>query len=121
MTAHNENPWEHPEIRLANQTQYTLGYIVSLVLLGASLLLVLYRAEAPLVLDAIVSVIAFITVAVQLILLFHLDFSETQRWNSLTLMMNVPLLILSVGLTLWMFSQLYGHVMSSAMPGMNMR
>ena len=52
----------------------------------------------------------------QLVLLFHLDFSETQRWNSLTLMLNVPLLILSVGLTSWMFRELYTHVMS---PGMD--
>ena len=120
MTVHNDNPWEHPEIRLASQTQYTAGYLLSLVLLGASLLLVLYHAQVPIVLDAIVSVIAFITVAVQLILLFHLDFSETQRWNTLTLMMNVPLLILSLGLTVWMFNELYGHVMSTGMPGMRM-
>ena len=120
MTVHNEHPWEHPEIKLANQAQYILGFVLSVSLLGASLLLVLNHVETPAGLIATVSVIAFLTVAVQLILLFHLDFSETQRWNTLTLMMNVPLLILSVGLTMWMFSELYSHVMSTGMPGMHM-
>jgi cytochrome o ubiquinol oxidase operon protein cyoD len=121
MTVHNEHPWEHPEIKLANQAQYVWGFALSLALLGVSLLLVLNHAETPSGLIATVSVIAFLATAVKLILLFHLDFSETQRWNTITLMMNVPLLILSVGLTMWMFSELYSHVMSTGMPGMPMR
>ncbi len=115
MAVDNQEPWEHPEIKLANEGQYIIGYLASLALLGLSLLLVVTHAATPAILLLLIAGIALITVMAQLILLFHLDFSETQRWNSLTLMLNVPLLILSVGLTSWMFRALYTHVMS---PGM---
>ena len=115
MTADNTKPWENPEIRLASGPQYLAGYVISLFLMGISLLLVLDHSESSAAILSTVTLIAFVSVGAQLILLFHLDFSETQRWNTITLMMNVPLLILSVGLTLWMFSHLYGRVMAPAM------
>ncbi len=115
MPVDHLEPWEHPEVKLANERQYVLGYVVSIALLGASLLLVRTHAVSPVITISIISVVALLTVMAQLILLFHLDFSETQRWNSLTLMLNVPLLILSVGLTSWMFRELYVHVMAPAM------
>lgn len=115
MAVDNRKPWEHPEIRLATETQYFLGFVISLALLGLSLFLVTTHAATAVTLLLMISVIALLTVMAQLIFLFHLDFSETQRWNSLTLMLNVPLLILSVGLTSWMFHALYTHVMAPAM------
>ena len=115
MAVDNRRPWEHPEVRLASETRYFIGYVASLALLGLSLFLVITHAATAVTLLSVISFIAFVTIVVQLIFLFHLDFSETQRWNSLTLMLNVPLLILSVGLTSWMFRALYTHVMA---PGM---
>ena len=115
MGVDNRNPWEHPEIRLASMAQYVIGYVLSLALLGGALILVMRHGETPVVLLGMVSVLCFLTVVTQLALLFHLDFSETQRWNTLTLMLNVPLLILSVGLTLWMFGQLYSHIMAPSL------
>lgn len=112
MAVDNRASWEHPEIKLANEIQYIVGYVASLALLGLSVFLVTTHAATASTLLAVISVIAFLTIAVQLIFLFHLDFSETQHWNSLTLILNVPLLILSVGLTSWMFHQLYTHVMA---------
>ena len=107
----NEQPWEHPEIKLANRGQYIAAYVVTVGLLGIALLLVRTHALSSTNLVATISVIAFVTIMAKLILQFHLDFSETQRWNSLTLILNVPLLILSVGLTSWMFQKLYENVM----------
>ena len=110
-----DNARDHQEVKIYKSLQYVAGYVISLFLLGISLLLVLDHTESEATLLATVSCIAFVTIIAQLVLLFHLDFSETQRWNTLTLMMNVPLLILSVGLTLWMFSHLYLRVMAPAM------
>ena len=115
MAFDNRRPWEHPEVRLANETRYLIGYVASLALLGLSLFLVITHAVSATTLLLAISAIAFVTIVVQLIFLFHLDFSETQRWDTLTLLLNVPLLILSVGLTSWMFRALYTHVM---LPGM---
>ena len=118
MGIDNRRPWEHPEIKGASEIQYVVGYLVSLALLGLSLFLVAGHEATSIVLISAISFISILTVMAQLILLFHLDFSEAQRWNSLTLMLNVPLLILSVGLTSIMFHQLYTHVMQ---PGMTAR
>lgn len=118
MGIDNRKPWEHPEIKGASELQYVIGYVLSLALLGLSLILVRDHAGTAVVLISVISFISIVTVMLQLILLFHLDFSEAQRWNSLTLILNVPLLILSVGLTSIMFHQLYTHVME---PGMMVR
>ncbi len=115
MGIDNRKPWEHPEIRGASDLQYVVGYVLSLALLGLSLFLVRTHAGTAVVLISVISFISVLTVMAQLILLFHLDFSEAQRWNSLTLMLNVPLLILSVGLTSIMFHELYVHVMAPSM------
>ena len=111
MDFDNTKPWEHPEIRLSSATKYFTGYVVTLALLGISLLLVQQHAMTAFNLLATISVIAFLTTIAKLVFLFHLDFSETQRWNTLTLVLNVPLLILSVGLTSWMFQVLFRRVM----------
>jgi heme/copper-type cytochrome/quinol oxidase subunit 4 len=121
MTHDNRRPWDHPEIALANGVQYLAGFVVSLGLLGVGLFLVGAHAFPPATLLASVACLAILTVVAQLILLFHLDFSETQRWNTLSLILNVPLLALSVGLTLWMFRELAVHVMPAmGMHGMTM-
>ena len=111
MDFDNTKPWEHPEIRLSSASKYFTGYVVTLALLGISLLLVQQHAMTAFNLLATISVIAFLTTIAKLVFLFHLDFSETQRWNTLTLVLNVPLLILSVGLTSWMFQVLFRRVM----------
>ena len=111
MRVDNTKPWEHPEVALSSGSKYLTGYVVTLALLGVSLLLVLNHAMSAFNLLATISVLAFLTTIAKLVFLFHLDFSETQRWNTLTLMLNVPLLILSVGLTSWMFRVLYERVM----------
>ena len=111
MSVDNARPWQHPEIRLSNGRTYVIGYVVTLALLGLSLLLVRTHAFSTFNLLASITVLAVLTTIAKLVLLFHLDFSETQRWNTLTLMLNVPLLILSVGLTSWMFHVLYQRVM----------
>jgi cytochrome o ubiquinol oxidase operon protein cyoD len=111
MGVDNSRPWEHPEIALSSTGRYAAGYVVTMALMGLALILVRTHAMTTFNLLATISVLALLTVLAKLILLFHLDLSETQRWNTLTLVLNVPLLILSVGLTSWMFSVLFKRVM----------
>lgn len=111
MSTDNSRPSRHPEIAYSNGRSYLIGYVLTLGLLGISLLLVQSHAMSAFNLMASISVLAFLTTVAKLIFLFHLDFSEAQRWNTLTLMLNVPLLILSIGLTAWMFQTLYERVM----------
>ena len=111
MGVDNSRPWEHPEINQSSAPRYVLGYVVTLALCTVSLLLVQQHAMSAFNLLSAISCVALLTTIAKLVLLFHLNFSETQRWNTLTLMLNVPLLILSVGLSSWMFSVLYQRVM----------
>ena len=111
MTVDNTRPSEHPEIAYSNSRSYIVGYVLTLALLGLSLVLVQTHSMSAFNLMASISVLAFLTTVAKLIFLFHLNFSESQRWNTLTLMLNVPLLILSIGLTAWMFQKLYERVM----------
>ena len=113
---HPLRPWEHPEIASSHRGQYLLGYVLSVVLMGVSLLLVVEHALSPWALLLAIAAIAAVTLVAQLRLLFHLDFSEHQRWNTATLLLNIPLLILSIGLTAWMFRTLYLRVMVPDMP-----
>jgi cytochrome o ubiquinol oxidase subunit IV len=106
-----QNPWEHPEIKLSSGPKYIIGFVLTLALLGLSLVLVQTHALSAFDLLATISFLAFLTTIAKLVFLFHLDFSETQRWNTVTLMLNVPLLILSIGLTAWMFRVLFERVM----------
>ena len=113
--AHNEQPWEHPEIRLASAGQYLIGYVMTVALFGIGTFLVVQHVLTPVELFFSLCMIAMIAVVTQLTLLFHLDFSETQLWNTMTLVLNVPLLILSIGLTAWMFQGLYDRLMGMPM------
>ena len=111
MSVPIRRPGDHPEIALSSLRMYSAGFVVTTGLLGLSYLLVETRALDSIDAIAVISFIALLTTIAKLVFLFHLDFSETQRWNTLTLMLNVPLLILSVGLTAWMFQTLYTRVM----------
>ena len=111
MSVRIRRPGEHPEIALSSLTQYAIGYVVTTLLLGLSYYLVVNHVMDYMDLMASVAFIAMLVTIAKLVFLFHLDFSETQRWNTLTLMLNVPLLILSIGLTAWMFAVLYERVM----------
>ncbi|MBE7210368.1 MAG: hypothetical protein INR65_05065 [Gluconacetobacter diazotrophicus] len=106
------HPWEHPEIASAHRGSYIAGYVLSVVLMGVSLLLVVNHVMPAVWLLLVIAAIAAVTLLAQLRLLFHLDLSEHQLWNTLTLALNVPLLILSIGLTAWMFRTLYIQVMT---------
>lgn len=111
MSVRIRRPGDHPEIALSSLRQYAIGFVVTTALLGLSYLLVGTHTMDATDTIAAISFIALLTTIAKLVFLFHLDFSETQRWNTLTLMLNVPLLILSVGLTAWMFQTLYDRVM----------
>ena len=117
MEVSNKRPREHPEVSLASEVRYIAGFAITVALMGLSLILVRSHALSPTLLLLAIAGIAALAVLAQLVLLFHLDFSEVQIWNTLTLALNVPLLILSIGLTAWMFRTLYLQVMMPALTG----
>lgn len=112
-----EHPLQHPEVQAANGRSYVFGFLVSIVLMTLSLGLVTDHTLSPLGLMIAVSAIALVAVTIQSVLLLHLDLSKTQIWNTVALVLMIPLFILTIALTIWMFQTLYERTM---LPGMMM-
>lgn len=110
MTHTTNNAFLHPEAQLANRG-YVVAYVVAIILMAISLGLVKQHALSPTALGVAISVSAAIAVIVQCVLLLHMNLSETQIWHTIALVLFIPLFILAIGLTSWMFDGLYKRTM----------
>lgn len=115
MSHGHDNPLDHPEVKLASTRGYLIGYVFALAMMILSLGLVKGHAMSPFGLSVLITFIALIVILVQLYFLFHLDLSETQIWHTVALVLTVPLFIMAVGLTVWMFYTLH---MRTMIPGL---
>ncbi|OBS10932.1 cytochrome o ubiquinol oxidase subunit IV [Acidihalobacter prosperus] len=115
MSHGHDNPLDHPEVQLASPRGYLVGYVFALAMMILSLGLVKSHALPPAGLMTVLSIIALVVILAQLYFLFHLDLSETQIWHTVALVMTVPLFIMAVGLTIWMFYTLH---MRTMIPGL---
>lgn len=115
MSHGHDNPLQHPEVKLANTRGYLIGYVFALAMMILAFGLVKSHALMPLGLLAVLSVIALVVILVQLYLLFHLNLSETQIWHTVAFVLTVPLFIMAIGLTVWMF---YTLQLRTMVPGL---
>jgi cytochrome o ubiquinol oxidase operon protein cyoD len=58
-----------------------------------------------------VSGLALLALIAQAFFFYGLDISQHQIWKSISLVLTVPLFVLSIGLTVWMFHELNGRMM----------
>jgi cytochrome o ubiquinol oxidase operon protein cyoD len=111
MSAPHSDPLEHPEVRMASGWRYVAGFISTMVLMQAALLVTM-RQHLPYT-EYVLTVggLALVSLLGQAGLFFGLDISRAQIWKSVSLVLTVPLFILSVGLTVWMFQSLAERTM----------
>jgi len=123
MSVHDPDPLQHPEVQQASVFGYTAGFLSTLALLGAALLLTESHLMAPEQLLGGISGLALIALLGQCFFSFGLDIARHNIWKSVSLILTVPLFILTIGLTVWMFQQLDALTMpgSNIMPGMTMQ
>jgi cytochrome o ubiquinol oxidase operon protein cyoD len=121
MSTHETDPLQHPEVQQASVKGYVAGYGLTIIGLGLCLLLTQSHALQPVPLLSAVSAIALFLLIAQAFLFFGLDFSKYQIWKSVSVILTVPLFVLSIGLTVWMFHELDGLTMLPEMPGMSMQ
>jgi cytochrome o ubiquinol oxidase operon protein cyoD len=124
MATHQPDPVLHPEVQQASVTGYTVGFVMSLLLLLAALLLTEQHALPPLKLLAAISALAMVALFAQCFLFFGLNIALHNIWKSVSLVLTVPLFILTIGLTVWMFHQLDDLTMipgAQVTPGMTMQ
>jgi cytochrome o ubiquinol oxidase operon protein cyoD len=121
MSTHHIDPLQHPEVQQASVKGYIAGYGVTIIGLGICLLITQAHTLPPLQLLSAVSATALVLLIAQAFLFFGLDFSKYHIWKSVSVILTVPLFVLSIGLTVWMFHELNGVTMLPEMPGMSMQ
>ncbi len=110
MSTHHANPLDHAEIRQGTVLRYIVAFIISALCMGAAMLAV--QLKLPFLhYAALVVALTLIALLSQAALFFGLDISRAQIWKSVSLVLTVPLFIISVGLTVWAFSSLYERTM----------
>jgi cytochrome o ubiquinol oxidase operon protein cyoD len=112
------DPLRHAEVQQAGSVGYISGYVLTVVLLGVALLLSEQRGMQPQALLIAISGLAIFLLIAQCMLFFGLDVTRYNIWKSVSLVLTVPLFILSIGLTVWMFHSLNHLMMLPEMPGM---
>jgi len=121
MSTDHIDPLTHPEVQQASVKGYITGYGLTIIGLGICLLLTKAGPIPPTFLLGLVSAIALFLLIAQAFLFFGLDFSQHNIWKSLSVILTVPLFVLSIGLTVWMFHELDSMTMLPEMPGMSMQ
>lgn len=96
----------------ASLKSYITGFAAAVVLTIIAFMLVFFGHTLPRwgIISAI-SIAALAQVLVHLYFFLHLDFSRSQRWNLLTLLFTVVILIIFVGGTIWVISDLNYRMM----------
>lgn len=105
------DPTMHPEVQLSTSKGYFLGFAISAFLMLVATFLVTSHSVPPFGLLMVISVCAGIAVIAQIYFLLHIDISEHNIWNTVALVLFIPLFLITIGLTWWMFSQLYLRTM----------
>jgi cytochrome o ubiquinol oxidase operon protein cyoD len=112
------DPLAHPEVQQAGPIGYVAGYILTVGLLGVALLLTETKGLDQQALLITLSGLSIFLLIAQSMLFFGLDVTRYNIWKSVSLVLTVPLFILSIGLTVWMFHSLNNLMMMPEMPGM---
>lgn len=111
MAHHPSNPIEHPEIQAAGTVQYVAAFVLALALMLVACAITLGGGLPQSTTLIWIGVLALIAVVGQLYLLFKLDLSKTMIWHTVSAVLTIPLVFISIVLTMWMFQYLNMRVM----------
>lgn len=111
MAHHQSKPIDHPEIQAAGTGQYIAAFVLALVLMLAACIITLGGGLSQATTLVWIGVLALIAVVGQLYLLFKLDLSKTMIWHTVSAVLTIPLVFISIVLTMWMFQYLDMRVM----------
>lgn len=114
MAGLDQDPLKHPEVQLAHGGEYFIAYTVSVLMMAAALWVVMHHVWGATGVDIAVTASAAVAVLAQSYWWERLDFSSTQIWNTVSVLLFIPLFVLTVGLTAWMFASLYAR---TTLPG----
>ena len=90
---------------------YLTGFVLSLILTAIPFVLVMSGTWSPTVTLAGIVSAGLVQILVHLHYFLHLDTSSAARWNVLAIMFTLLIMILFVGGTLWIMSNLNYRMM----------
>lgn len=90
---------------------YLIGFILSVVLTLIPFLMVMCGSASKPVLFGVVVAAAVIQLVVQLVCFLHLGTSPDERWNLISFIFTVIVIVLLVGLSIWIMWSLNANMM----------
>lgn len=106
MAGSHSDPLAHPEVRMGGAMRYIACFISTVALMVAALIVTLRHDMDYETYVEVVGGLAALALLSQAVLFYGLDISRAQIWKSVSLILTVPLFIITVGLTVWMFQSL---------------
>ncbi len=108
----NQTPMDSAGVSRGSFKSYATGFILSIVLTAMAFALVMQGGGLSRWTVLIgIFVAAIVQIMVHLHYFLHLDTSSAMRWNVLALVVTLLIMILFVGLTLWIMSDLNYRMM----------
>lgn len=111
MDHEQANPLEHPEVQLASGPAYLTAFVLEAIGVLLGVWLIHAHALGALALTIVLPVIGLAVLVAQLYLLFKLNISRTQIWYTASLVLTLPLVIITIALTVLMFITLMHRTM----------
>lgn len=111
MSTHHSDPLAHPEVQQASAVRYIIGFGTTMILMLAALVITLQQRLPYVPFAESIAGLALLSLFSQAALFFGLDISRTQIWKSVSLVLTIPLFIITIGITVWMFNTLYARTM----------
>ncbi|WP_297369913.1 hypothetical protein [Acidocella sp.] len=110
MGTHHYDPTQHPEVRQGTALRYVLATVISAGAMVAAYYVAMSKPPLVTLLEELAGTL-LVALLAQAALYFGLDISRAQIWKSVSLVLTLPLFIISIGITVWAFSSLYGRTM----------
>ena len=88
---------------------YVMGYLAALVLIPFGAVYYDLMSQGAILL--VIAITAVLQLGVHLRFFLHLDMSQEQRWNTISVLFSVFTMFIMVGGTLWLFYSLYARHM----------
>ncbi|APZ42343.1 hypothetical protein [Acidihalobacter ferrooxydans] len=115
MSHPHTNPLEHPEVQLASGPGYLLVFLFEYLAMAVCVGLIDKHVLSDSVLLVLLPAIALCVLIAQMYAFFKLNLSEGQIWYTVSLVLTLPLLVITIGLTVIMFFTLAHRTMLGGM------
>ena len=103
MEHESASPLAHPEVRLANGPAYLAAFVLEAAGVFGGVWVLRAHLLGGLALTILLPVIGLIVLVAQSYLFFELNFSQGRAWYMASLLLTLPLVVITIAMTVLMF------------------